>query len=159
MLVLFNAALYDLLPPAQPVPAFAPAPAFHLEFDRGMIGMTGWHRPGRSHDGVTYQWTSAQTATMRLPLTGRSPRTLEIMVINAVTAEMYDSLRVRVNGVDVPLEREGGFYRGVILASMLNEGDTLIALETAPPVRPVDYGGTDARLLGVAVDWLTIGPG
>lgn len=141
-------------------------PAVTLRFDEKISG-TGWDT--REHDprhGI-FRWSGpGSRATIDLPIApGRC--WLKISVAMYVTEAVLASLEVTVNDEALPLEKqrcESGaiLFEGPITAQTLmrRPGCARIGFRIAHTVKPctVITGSVDDRSLGIAVNWIEIGP-
>lgn len=79
--------------------------------------------------------------------------------------EILESLGLTVNGVEIPLSVDDTLtYSGVIPAEVLAQNpygldETLLVIHTDQVISPKELGiNEDARLLGVLIDWVAVGP-
>ncbi len=141
-----------------------------IDLDEPLFG-DGWHRRELSSlDGTTFRWTgpgALSTMDLASPAAGDDCR-ITIRLINALSQEIYDSFRLRANGVDVPLRCIDGrssvrILQGVIpRAALADELDGVLRLEfrvdrTTSP-RDLDASSADTRQVGVALNWLDLAP-
>jgi hypothetical protein len=150
--------VYELAP-------VAPLEAVRIEFDAPVVG-TGWDMPEHDNNNRTFTWTSSPTATLDVWIKRSNNLKAEFLVNNAMTTGILDSLRLSVNGIDVPLERraraEGDLFSGIIPASAYKGRSDLLefAFQTSSVIRPsaIDPNNSDPRQLGLSFDWLNVSP-
>ena len=126
----------------------------------------GWHRRNGKKNGVIitdtpFRWTGPGTeSTMDLPLDSSEDRFIRAYIINAITPEVLNSFRVRVNGHKIaltPLEKRSRFaiLQGVIEADWMkgNCPFSRIVFEVDQTMSPhsLDSNNSDTRDMGVAL--------
>jgi hypothetical protein len=163
VLVLLNVGLYAILPPPQVASDLGASRAFQLDFD-GQYYTLGFYG-GETDGDSTFKWTSRPQAQINLPLTTRTDVRLRFDVYNAIDPTLYDSLRVTANHVDIPLtviDADAHMYEGMIAADVLAQSGEYLELRFITPFvrspREADPDSADGRVLGIALDWLSIQP-
>ncbi|MCA0458022.1 MAG: hypothetical protein LCI00_28910 [Chloroflexi bacterium] len=78
-----------------------PRSSFDLP-DAGEIG-TGWRAPEPSGQGEVYRWSVNTTSTVTVDLSDSSDLTVAFKAVSALDPTLLDSLRLTVNGQDIPL--------------------------------------------------------
>jgi hypothetical protein len=130
---------------------------------------SGWH-VGESHTqyGVI-RWSGPSTiSTLHLPLTKDKPLHVSFQVVNALDWGILESLKLSVNGEEIPLIRTEGtidnvfFYEGTIPLQALESitGKSRFDFQVDGTIRskhPSKEGG-EKRELGLCYNWLSISP-
>jgi hypothetical protein len=109
-------------------------------------------------EGLTFMWTSEATSTITLPLPTSDSLILTFRIVNSITPEFIESLRVYVNGSEITINQENAdTFTGVISPSLKDNGSDRVTLSfvTNELARPTS---TDARKLGLAFDWIDLKP-
>ncbi len=143
-----------------PLPTTAPQTEVFLDFDHILPGL-GWEVPSY---GRSSAWTTSPLAALNLNIAPGNSYAVQFAVAYALDPELLDSLALRVNGTNIPLEKstlESGLilYEGLIPVEAIdaNPQNTKLIFATEYMLSPKDVGlGTDDRKLGVLVDWLRI---
>ena len=159
---------------AHTVPNLAQSQPMTIEFNQPVQG-EGWAESeiwrGSSFENVSFQWTSSEIATIKFPLdeiarAAGDEISIQFRVISAMTPDILDSVGLRVNEEQIALkswvDNEGArIFRGTTSHSMLNanSGSISLSIQVERVVTPRSLGtNNDSRMLGVAIDWLRIGP-
>ncbi len=130
-----------------------------LDFDAPITG-TGWWEPEDSK-----AWTRNRESTIYLYISTDQDLVLEFGVAYYVVSDILDSLKVKVNGEPIALERQQNpdgiyVYRGIIPKAALALGDAnkpILTFEVNRVVQPVSLGiNADERELGLLFDWLEV---
>jgi hypothetical protein len=147
----FNWNEPDTLPPAQ----------LSLNFDFNIdVPGTGWSVPQGSQT-----WTDQAMSRIYTRLVPQD-FTIQARIVGGITAQVLDSLRLRVNDQSIELtyswDQEGArVYQGIIPAEIisLNSEETVLTFEVDEVVSPASLGmNDDPRTLGILFDWLRIEP-
>lgn len=146
-----------------------PPESLRIDLDEPLLG-DGWHRrEASSLDGTTFRWTGPGTASlMDVRVASALDLRITIRLINALTQDVYDSFRIRVNSQVIPLQLIEGrgsvrVLQGTIGRDILDRGrNEVTRLEflvdrTVSP-REMDPAQPDTRLVGVAVNWIDLAP-
>jgi hypothetical protein len=138
-----------------------------VRFERPING-EGWHPPEIDDRGTVFRWIGpGRTAFIDVALLPGIERQIRFQVTEHITAEVFESLTVLVNGVPIDLISDQGDSRLVlsgVIPSRLVSGEqpyTRITFRLAKTHRPVDITGgenRDDRSLGIALGWLEITP-
>jgi hypothetical protein len=71
---------------------------------------------------------------------------------------VINSLAITVNGIAIPLTRNGMLFEADIAGDILNTPQLEIIFTLDRVSVPMELGIPDGRTLGVALDWLSITP-
>lgn len=137
-----------------------------LEFDDLAPGR-GWSAGEIGPNGETFQWMESTEATIVLPLASEHALQIEFRIINAMSSEILQSLRVTINDQPVDLDQRrdasgATIYGGVIPHSALaaDARRAVVAFHvnrTLVPAFALSNSG-DPRTLAIAFDWLRLAP-
>jgi glycosyl transferase family 2 len=124
-----------------------------------------WHALERNEHG-TFRWSGPVTrATIDLPVVFDRDLTIRIHVLAAIAPELIDSVKLSIHGH--PLQVEVDRSKGTTMLEaqarradiVAQERDFGVTIEVAAVKRPCDVGwGSDARWLGIAVNWIELAP-
>jgi hypothetical protein len=136
-------------------PAAGGCPA-NIDFASAVEGR-GWSVPETAPDGSTFTWSTARVSTLDLGQPVDQPFALEARVRQSAAPNILESLRVRVNGRELPLQWETDAHGGTIVRVLVPEdllrrtqASTLLAFLVDRTIVPTG----EARSLGLAFDWL-----
>jgi hypothetical protein len=122
-----------------------------LDLERRDLFLAGWYEPERAGSG-TFRWTGSPQAEVLLPLERPQPA---IVVMEAEPAAgAGTTIELRVNDLALPpivTGRDLGEYRWEVPADAWRAGMNRLWIGSPRLVRPAESGGSDTRLLGLAV--------
>jgi hypothetical protein len=143
-----------------------------FNFLQAMSG-SGWHRRNGAYSGlrvkgIPFRWTGPGTeSTLDFPLAIETDLTIRIRVTNAVTADVLESLQLKVNGQIIPLTlslRRGNtaVFEGILPQSILATSSRLTRLtfcvNRTVSLQAINPSGSDQRIVGLAIQGLQIFP-
>lgn len=145
-----------------PPPPITPQSHIRLGFDQKLPGM-GWELP---YGNPSVLWSTAQKSTLYFNLTPDQAYTIRIHIEFWLADDVLQSLTLRVNEVDIPLQlspspETGVFFDGQIPREVIdaNPDITRLLFSINRTIVPQSLGtSTDTRELGLLYDWLEINP-
>lgn len=137
-----------------------PLDTLRIEFDQPAFG-TAWRGPERDWLGLTWSWTTAPEATIRLGKLADHSYDVRVRVLWEAAPHILESLHLAVNrqALDtrlIPDPQAGVTAEASIPRQVIVQGQPNILSLIVDRVAPA--GGVDPNQLGIAVDWLTLAP-
>ena len=113
-----------------------------------------------------FRWSGpSNVSTIDLPVLVDRDLAIRMHVLHVLDHAALDTLRLFVNSERIDLvreETESGTFRlsGIVRPGPAHPVDRAprIAIRLEKTRRPLDSGGTDGRRLGIAVNWIELGP-
>jgi hypothetical protein len=129
---------------------------------------TGWYQAEISKElGIT-RWSGPGTvSSLRIPVPSDHHQMIRFRIVNALSMEVVESLKLKVNGIDIPIKRspDGGgmkyLFEGQIPRKVLkrNPRHTQVTFEVDKTLSPDQDNRADAlKMLGLCYHWLQVYP-
>ncbi len=129
----------------------------HFEFDK-TIREPGWRGAETSPDGITFQWMTAEEASLSTVLQPETDYTLKIRVTGAMSQDILESFAVMVDGDPIELmqslDGSGTVFSGFIPRQKISGPYSRLTFQTDGTAIPEGGPGP----LSVAVDWVRLDP-
>lgn len=144
-----------------------PVSALRYDLDQPLPGRQ-WHERNLNPDHGVTRWSGpGPHSTLDLPLAASENLKIKFHVLAALTAEALDSLKLDVEGQDIPLSRQvnpdtSTTFEGTLPRHLLAKSAGLTRLNfrlkhTVVPAM-VDPGNKDPRQLGINLNWVEVYP-
>jgi hypothetical protein len=129
---------------------------------------SGWHRREIAADGTLYRWTGPDTVStldIHLDLVTNEDLAVTFLVLDVVSRELLDSMRLTVNGYPVVLRSitkclaVPRYYRAYISKNILpaESGNIRLTFQVATTLLLGPHAW-DPRSVGLAINWIEVCP-
>jgi hypothetical protein len=129
-----------------------------VDFDQALSG-SGWRGVETTADGVTFQWSTTENASVDLGWLEAQDYTIEMRPLYIPEPMAMDDVQFKVDDVRLEIEQatdEAGnlLLRATLPAEVVDDHEQGIHLTIAVP----QVVNVDGNTLGIAVDWLRVTP-